>query len=84
VSDREARFAAADAARLKEDPALASILRDLEAHAVSVAVADFQHETRERARYLALAIQSLRQEIIDRIDTILVQEHVRQRERASE
>jgi hypothetical protein len=84
VSDREARFAAADAARLREDPALAAILRDLETHAVSVAIGDFDHATRERGRYLALAIRSLRVEIQDRIDTILVQEHSRQRAMASE
>jgi hypothetical protein len=84
VSDREARFAAADAARLREDPALQSILRDLEAHAVDVAVADFDHATRERARNLALAVRTLRVEIQDRIDTILVQEHTRQRAMASE
>jgi hypothetical protein len=84
VSDREARFAAADAARLREDPALQAILRDLEAHAVQVAVADFDQATRERGRYLALAIRSLRQEIQDRIDTVLVQEHNRQRAMASE
>jgi hypothetical protein len=77
-------MAAADAARLREDPALQTILRDLEAHAVSVAIGDFDHATRERGRYLALAIRSLRQEIQDRIDNVLVAEHARQRAMASE
>jgi hypothetical protein len=84
MSDRETRLAAADAARLREDPALQAILRDLEAHATSVAINDFQHETRERGRLLALAIRTLRVEIQDRIDTVLLQQHVRQREQASE
>ena len=84
MSDQATRFAAADAARLKEDPALTSILRDLEAHAVSVCVTDFDPATRERGRYLALAIRSLRQEIQDRIDNVLVAEHARQRALASE
>jgi hypothetical protein len=77
-------MAAADAARLREDPALQTILRDLEAHATQVAIGDFEHATRERARNLALAIRTLRIEIQDRIDTILVQEHSRQRAMASE
>jgi hypothetical protein len=84
MSDRDARMMAADAARLREDPALQSILRDLERHAMDVAVADFDHPTRERARYLALAIRTLRVEIQDRIDTVLVQEHTRLRAIASE
>jgi hypothetical protein len=84
MSDRDARMIAADAARLREDPALQTILRDLETHATRVAISDFDHATRERGRYLALAIVSLRQEIQDRIDTILVQEHNRQRAMASE
>jgi hypothetical protein len=77
-------MAAADAARLKEDPALRGILHDLEAHATDVAISDFQYETRERGRLLALAIRTLRVEIQDRIDTVLVIEANRQRALASE
>jgi hypothetical protein len=77
-------MAAADAARLREDPALQGILHDLERHATSVALNDFDPRTRERGRYLALAIVSLRQEIQDRIDTVLVIEATRRRELASE
>jgi hypothetical protein len=84
MSDRDVRMAAADAARLREDPALQTILRDLEAHATRVAISDFDANTRERGRYLALAIVSLRQEIQDRIDNVLVAEHARQRAMASE
>jgi hypothetical protein len=84
MSDRETRMAASDAARLREDPALQAILRDLEAHATRVAIADFDLATRERGRMLALAIHSLRTEIQDRIDTVLVQEHSRQRAMSSE
>jgi len=51
---------------------------------VSVAIADFEPRTRERGRLLALAIQTLRQEIQDRIDTVLLVEERRQRQLASE
>ena len=84
MSGRETRMLAADAARLRDDPALQTILGDLERHAVSVAIADFEPRTRERGRLLALAIQTLRQEIQDRIDTVLLVEERRQRQLASE
>ena len=81
---REARMVAADAARLREDPALIHILADLERQATAVAVEDFDAAARERGRYMALAIRTLRQEIQNRIDTVLVLEHNRQRQQASE
>ena len=84
MSERNPRYEAADAARLKEDPALASILRHLEADATMIALNDFDHATRERGRYLSIAIRALRQEIQDRIDTVLLIEANRQRQMASE
>ncbi|HEY2416420.1 MAG TPA: hypothetical protein VGH84_00755 [Steroidobacteraceae bacterium] len=75
---------AADAARLREDPALKAILGDLEQHAVAVAISDFDPRARERGRTMALAISTLRQEIQDRIDTVLLIETNRQRALASE
>jgi hypothetical protein len=84
VSGRNPRYEAADAARLKDDPALTAILGHLEADATMVAISDFDPATRDRGRYLSLAIRALRQEIQDRIDTVLLIEANRQRERASE
>lgn len=84
MSGRDARMEAADAARLRDDPALNSILRDIEANAVDIAINDSDPRTRESGRVLALAVRSLRMEIQNRIDTVLLQEHNRLRAIASE
>jgi hypothetical protein len=72
------------ARRLSNDPDLHGILRDLEAHAVNVAINDPDPRTRESARVSALAVRTLWLEIQNRIDTALNLEHVRQRARAAE
>lgn len=82
--EKDYRTLAAEALRLRDDPALAAILFELETQAVRVAMTDADTATRERARQLALAIGVLRNEIQDRIDTVEMREHVRKRQLASE
>jgi hypothetical protein len=77
-------MAAADAARLREDPALNAMLDSIEKQATGVAINHFDPATRNAARNMAMAINQLRVEIQDRCDTILVAEHARQRAMASE
>lgn len=84
MSDRDIRMVAADAARLRDDPALWLVLSDLEGQATRVAIGDIEPAARERARNLALAIMILRQDLQDRIDGVLIMEENRRRARASE
>lgn len=81
---RDERMVAADAQRLRDDPALNAVLRDLEDGAVDVAIGDGDPRTRESGRTLALAIRALRLELQNRIETVLLADAANRRARASE
>jgi hypothetical protein len=80
----EPRMLASEAHRLKEDPALTSLLNHIEGMATHQAIQSPDLADRERGRVLALAVRVLREEIENRIETVKIMEYNRQRAMASE
>lgn len=71
TSLRAARMIAADAVRLRDDPALHDVLETIRARAVQAAIYDVDAPTREQGRQLVVSIDYLRGELMNRIDTVL-------------
>jgi len=70
MSDAQIVSEALEAERLQRDPALARILDDLLAHATAQALRDWDPEARRRGRYMALAVEALREELRNRLDAV--------------
>lgn len=62
-------MAAADAERLKNDPALRDVLDQIRSRALNAAIYDMDEHSREQGRQLTVAIDYLRSELQSRIDT---------------
>lgn len=84
TSLREARMMAADAARLRDDPALKDVLDHIRARAIGSAIYDTDAGTREQGRQLVVAVDYLRGEIENRVQTALEIERRKQTDRIFE
>jgi hypothetical protein len=80
LSDQEVNalnIEAGEARRLLDDPSLWAVLRQIEQAAVYSALNDDDAATREVRRHEAAALQRIRQNLHDRVQTALLVAHVR-------
>lgn len=81
---RDVRMLALDAQRLAQDPTLKQVLDVIRAQAIQSAIYDQDHATREQGRHLVVAIDALRGELEQRIQSAFAVDEMRRRERMLE